>query len=156
VVITPHAAMNMTCSFGETTAKSSQAEKLIAGIRSSLNEINRGPGDGTRVLYLFWRDPWMGAATNTFIHEMLTVAGFEHCLKDQERYPELALIDLTTLNPDLVFLSSEPYPFSEKHVEEIQLLFPNAKILLVDGEMFSWYGSRMRYFANYLATLPSS
>jgi len=155
-IITPHDAMNMMCSIGEITGKSSEAEKLIEGIRNSLNEINRGLGDGKRVLYLIWRNPWMGAATNTFIHEMLTLAGFENCLKDQERYPELSLIDLTTLNPDLVFLSSEPYPFSEKHVEEIQLLFPNAKILLVDGEMFSWYGSRMRYFANYLATLPSS
>jgi ABC-type Fe3+-hydroxamate transport system substrate-binding protein len=98
----------------------------------------------------------MGAANNTFTHEMLTLAGFENCLKDRERYPELSVAELTALRPDLVFLSSEPYPFSEKHVEEIQSQVPNAKILLVDGEMFSWYGSRMRYFANYLTTLPLS
>src|SRR5690606_40944391 len=82
----------------------------------------------------------MGVATNTFIHEMLTIAGFENCLKEHNRYPELSVADLAALNPDLVFLSSEPYPFSEKHVEEIQSLLPQAGIFLVDGEMFSWYG----------------
>lgn len=155
-IITPDDAMNMMRSMGEITGKSSEAEKLIEDVRNSLNEINRGLRDGKRVLYLIWRDPWMGAATNTFIHEMLTLAGFENCLKERERYPELSVAELTALRPDLVFLSSEPYPFSEKHVKEIQSQFPNAKILLVDGEMFSWYGSRMRYFATYLATLPIS
>jgi ABC-type Fe3+-hydroxamate transport system substrate-binding protein len=155
-IITPDDAMNMMRSMGEITGKSSEAEKLIEDVRNSLNEINRGLRDGKMVLYLIWRNPWMGAATNTFIHEMLTLAGFENCLKERERYPELSVADLTTLNPDLIFLSSEPYPFSEKHIEEIQSLVPNAKILLVDGEMFSWYGSRMRLFASYLATLPLS
>jgi ABC-type Fe3+-hydroxamate transport system substrate-binding protein len=171
-IVTPADAMNMMRSIGEITGKSAEAEKLISEIQRSLDGINgwlRGPqspartpfpeafkSNRKRVLYLIWRNPWMGAANNTFTHEMLTLAGFENCLKDRERYPELSVAELTALRPDLVFLSSEPYPFSEKHVEEIQSQVPNAKILLVDGEMFSWYGSRMRYFANYLTTLPLS
>jgi hypothetical protein len=59
------------------------------------------------------------------------------------RYPEVDLPELAALNPDLVFLSSEPYPFTELHVQEIQNVLPKAKIMLVDGEMFSWYGSRL-------------
>lgn len=170
-IVTPADAMNMMRSVGEITGRATQAEKLITEIQRSLDGIkgwlrepqppekkvvlpSRASGNGKMVLYLIWRNPWMGAATNTFIHEMLTLAGFENCLSERERYPELSVVDLTTLNPDLIFLSSEPYPFSEKHIEEIQSLVPNAKILLVDGEMFSWYGSRMRHFASYLATLP--
>ncbi|MBX2969677.1 MAG: ABC transporter substrate-binding protein [Cyclobacteriaceae bacterium] len=181
-IVTPTDAINMMHSLGEITGKSTEAERLIADIQKSLDGVkgwlrepqpptrepnpsksvslhealegNGASGNGKRVLYLIWRNPWMGAAANTFIHEMLTLAGFENCLKEQERYPELSVADLVALNPDLVFLSSEPYPFSEKHIEEMQSLLPIAKILLVDGEMFSWYGSRMRYFASYLATLP--
>lgn len=182
-IVTPADAMNMMRSIGEITGRATQAEKLAGEIQHSLDGIKgwlRKPqppilepqppihdpqspkkiplpealeGNGKMVLYLIWRNPWMGAASNTFIHEMLTLAGFENCLMERERYPELSVTDLTTLNPDLIFLSSEPYPFSEKHIEEIQSQVPNAKILLVDGEMFSWYGSRMRYFASYLATL---
>lgn len=177
-IITPDDAVNMMRSIGEITGKSTEAEKLIEDIQNSLNEIKRWlrvpqppirepqkpvtplpealEGNGKQVLYLIWRNPWMGAAAHTFIHEMLTLAGFENCLKERERYPQLSVADLTALNPDLVFLSSEPYPFSERHVEEIQSLLPKAKILLVDGEMFSWYGSRMRYFARYVTTLPLS
>lgn len=155
-IITPEDAMSMMRSVGEITGKPAEAERLIDDIRSSFNGIKEFKAHEKKVLYLIWRKPWMGAATHTFIHEMLTLAGFENCLKDCERYPELSVADLTALNPDLVFLSSEPYPFSERHVEEIQSLLPKAKILLVDGEMFSWYGSRMRHFARYVTTLPLS
>jgi len=58
-----------------------------------------------------------------------------------------------------VLLSSEPYPFRDKHREELQALLPHATIRLVDGEMFSWYGSRLllapAYFQNLISELPS-
>lgn len=151
-IVTLADAMAMMKSVGEITGKPEQAKAIVNTVKSSLR--NLPVPSLKRVLYLIWRNPLMGVATNTFIHEMLTIAGFENCLKEHNRYPELSVADLAALNPDLVFLSSEPYPFSEKHVEEIQSLLPQAGIFLVDGEMFSWYGSRMRFFANYLATLP--
>jgi hypothetical protein len=62
------------------------------------------------------------------------------------RYPQISSADLQRANPELVLLSSEPYPFKKEHIREIQNLLPEAKILLTDGELWSWYGSRMKRF----------
>jgi ABC-type Fe3+-hydroxamate transport system substrate-binding protein len=95
----------------------------------------------------------MGAGQNTFIHSMLTAAGLINVLQSQPRYPRLSDSDIRTLNPEVVLLSSEPYPFREKHVVQLQALVPAAKIWLVAGDMFSWYGSRMLQFADYIEQL---
>ena len=95
----------------------------------------------------------MAAAGKTFIHEMLQHAGFDNVLKGRKRYPQLCEEDLRALNPEVVLLSSEPYPFKEEHLNELRELFPKALVQLVDGEMFSWYGSRLRYTAEYFADL---
>ena len=94
------------------------------------------------VVYFIWKDPWMAVGNNTFIDFMLNLNGFSNYFNNQSRYPE---IDLNEIYPDVdvVLLSSEPYPFKKEHFKFLQPQFPNAKILLVDGEMFSWYGSRL-------------
>ena len=104
-------------------------------------------------LYLIWKDPYIAVAANTFIHEMLGYAGFENCLAHKKRYPEIDLETMKGLDPEVVLLSSEPYPFAEKHMAELQLIFPKALIKLVDGEMFSWYGSRIALAPEYFASL---
>jgi ABC-type Fe3+-hydroxamate transport system substrate-binding protein len=101
------------------------------------------------VAYLIWKDPYMFAGQHTFIDDILRKIGLNNVI-EQSRYPELTLLELVTLNPQLVFLSSEPYPFKEKHIKEIESALPNAKVKLVDGEMFSWYGSRLVKAVNYL------
>jgi ABC-type Fe3+-hydroxamate transport system substrate-binding protein len=95
-----------------------------------------------KVAYLIWRKPYMAAGKNTFIDNILLINGMTNVIK-QDRYPTITLEQLKTLNCELILLSSEPYPFGEKHIEEIQLAIPDTKIMLVDGEMFSWYGSRL-------------
>jgi len=107
---------------------------------------------GQRVLYLIWRDPWMAAGTGTFIDTMLRQLRLENVVTEV-RYPELSVEVLRALNPAYVFLSSEPYPFREKHVDEVRSALPLAKIMLVDGEMFSWYGSRLLYAPDYFRSL---
>lgn len=94
------------------------------------------------VAYLIWKDPYMLAGRNTFIDDILQKIGLRNVISES-RYPEKDILQLAELNPQFIFLSSEPYPFKEKHIEEIQLVLPKAKIMLVDGEMFSWYGSRL-------------
>jgi len=94
------------------------------------------------VAYLIWKDPYMVAGKATFIDDILRKIGLNNVIK-QSRYPEIDISKLSTLNPQLIFLSSEPYPFKQKHIDEIQDVMPNAKVILVDGEMFSWYGSRL-------------
>lgn len=95
-----------------------------------------------KVAYLIWRKPFMAAGKNTFIDDILLLNGMANVV-ESERYPAITLEELKTTNCELVLLSSEPYPFGEKHIEEIQSAIPNAKVILVDGEMFSWYGSRL-------------
>ncbi|WP_240755220.1 helical backbone metal receptor [Pedobacter sp. SYP-B3415] len=93
-------------------------------------------------LYLIWRKPWMAAGKDTFIDSVMMHNGLYNAVAET-RYPALAVADLQRIDPELVLLSSEPFPFGEVHVAELQQILPRARIMLVDGEMFSWYGSRM-------------
>lgn len=106
------------------------------------------------VAYLIWKDPYMVAGKNTFIDDILRKIGLNNIIQ-QNRYPEITLNELQTTNCQLIFLSSEPYPFKQKHVDEIQTHLPNAKVMLVDGEMFSWYGSRLVKAVGYLFELQN-
>lgn len=109
-----------------------------------------------RVAYLIWKNPYMTVGGDTFIHSMLEKNGFENIFKDLNRYPEITIEMLEERNTDLIMLSSEPYPFRQKNVEEMQHLLPKSKIILVDGEMFSWYGSRMLHAPAYFSKLQHS
>ena len=124
---------------------------INAGFRD-LQVLALQQGIHKKVAYLIWKDPYMFAGRNTFINEILAINGLSNVITET-RYPELSLNQLESLNPELVLLSSEPYPFKEKHIQEIQERIPKAKVMLVDGEMFSWYGSRLvkavQYFFNW-------
>ena len=102
-----------------------------------------------KTAYLIWKNPYMAAGGNTFINSMLPYCGLENIYANAERYPEIDLEDLQPAKCDLLLLSSEPYPFKEKHIQEIKSQFPLLKIMSVDGEMFSWYGSRLLKAADY-------
>jgi len=106
-----------------------------------------------RAAYFIWRDPWMAAGSDTFINEMLRLAGFENVFGHWPRYPELSLEQLADAGPECVLLSSEPYPFREQHALEIKHFCPKASVQLVDGELFSWYGSRLAQSPGYLRAL---
>ena len=95
----------------------------------------------------------MWAGDGTFINDMLGHCGFENVLRGTPRYPERSLEELRALSPELILLSTEPYPFKEAHIDEIKKVLPSTEILLVDGEIFSWYGSRLLRAPKYLASL---
>lgn len=153
-VVTIDDSLAMVHQVGELTDTAQQAFDISAQIRSSFSGIEKL--SSLRTLYLIWRSPWMGAATGTFIHELMMFSGFRNCISNHSRYPELSQEDIVELNPELILLSSEPYPFQQKHLEEMRTLCPKAKIMLVDGEMFSWYGSRLQKFPAYLKSLKSA
>ncbi|RYD70058.1 MAG: hypothetical protein EOP53_26080 [Sphingobacteriales bacterium] len=135
---------------GEITGKKPQAENLLQEIKAGFSNIKKAKKP-FRTLYLIWKDPYMSIGKNTFIHHMLTdICGLQNICAVELRYPELTEEQIKSLNPELVFLSSEPYPFKETHIADLQKMLPHAKILLVDGEMFSWYGSRLKLSAEYL------
>jgi len=104
-----------------------------------------------KVAYLIWKSPYMTVGGDTFISRILEELGFENLFKNQKRYPEVQLEDLK--EADLIFLSSEPFPFKEKHISEIQEVCVNQKIMIVDGEAFSWYGTHLAKCGEYYRDL---
>jgi len=107
-----------------------------------------------RVLYFIWKDPYMAAGKDTFINSMIEGCGFSNAIEGNEtRYPKLTSEEIQNLKPDIVFLSSEPFPFDQSHIQKIQDLLPNSKIELVDGEMFSWYESHLLKAGSYFKNL---
>jgi ABC-type Fe3+-hydroxamate transport system substrate-binding protein len=90
---------------------------------------------------------------DTFINDMLHKCGFENIFSNQNRYPEINIAQLPVANCQLLLLSSEPYPFKQKHINELSLQLPGTKIILADGEFFSWYGSRLLQSPAYFTQL---
>jgi ABC-type Fe3+-hydroxamate transport system substrate-binding protein len=105
-----------------------------------------------KAAYLIWKDPFMTVGSHTFINDMMQYCGLENIFSSRDRYPKTTLEELRT-DCELILLASEPFPFKEKHLNEIRLQIPGVKIILVDGEMFSWYGSRLLKAADYFEEL---
>jgi len=126
------------------------SEQIVAQIKSKWDTITSS--EIKEVLYFIWRKPYMLAGNDTFINSILQKIGFKNLI-DQARYPDLDEVALKKLEPELVLLSSEPYPFKEKHLKEFEKLFPKAEIKIVDGEIFSWFGSRQIHCPNYIKDL---
>ncbi|MEH0155050.1 helical backbone metal receptor [Limibacter armeniacum] len=141
-------AIDMINQVGTITGKSEKAKTLTQSILSEFEQL-KGSHSSKSVLYLIWKNPYMAAGKQTFIDHMISAAGWTNVVSDT-RYPEINTLEIQQLNPDLIFLSSEPYPFKEKHINELQEQLPASKVLLVDGELFSWYGSRLLKTGQYL------
>ncbi len=107
-----------------------------------------------KVAYFIWRNPWMVAANDTYIDAILALNNFENIYQNKSRYPEVELKKIRLEgDPDLVLLSSEPYPFKEEHAFEIGRHTHHAKTIFVDGEYFSWHGSRLLKAFDYFIAL---
>lgn len=144
--------LDMIYSIGTLTGTENKATDIVAQIKtgfSGLKTRDKKPNTA----YLIWKDPYMTAGGDTFIHSMLEACGFENVYKSQRRYPQISIAELQASNCEILLLSSEPYPFGQKHIDELQQYLPDTKILLVDGEMFSWYGSRLLYAPQYFEEL---
>lgn len=139
---------------GSMTNNSSLAETMIQAIQQQFTLLEKSRVEGNpSALYLIWKDPYMSVGGDTFISDMMERCGFVNIMKHETRYPLISSERYQQIQPDYIFLSSEPYPFKQKHVHEVSLLFPNSKIVLVDGEMFSWYGKRLLFSPSYFIGL---
>jgi ABC-type Fe3+-hydroxamate transport system substrate-binding protein len=142
-------AYDMMQQLGIITGREQQADDILTAIRAQFAAYHYPRPATHSCAYFIWRKPYMGVGSGTFIHAMLECAGYRNVLADMDRYPELSPERLGELAPDYIFLSSEPYAFGEKHFDEFKAMSPNSKVILVDGEIFSWYGSRLRYAPAY-------
>ncbi len=127
---------------GIITGKQQSANEIILQVKEGFAKLPT-PDSRLRTAYLIWQNPYMTVGGDTFINSMLEIAGLQNIYADKTRYPEITIDELRAANCQLLLLSSEPYPFKQKHINELQILMPNTKIVLADGEMFSWYGSRL-------------
>lgn len=155
-------AYDMIRQIGIITGKEKKAAAIIQKTAEGFAQLQE-QCKGTppkNCVYLIWKDPYMTIGSDTFIHDMLGYCTFNNLFASASRYPETSVEALQILSPELILLSSEPYPFSGKHMEALQHLLPAARIELVDGEMFSWYGSRLMqapaYFCGLLNRINSS
>jgi ABC-type Fe3+-hydroxamate transport system substrate-binding protein len=145
-------ALEMIKSVGQMVNKKVESLNLSKNIQQIFDGIIVNENDLKSTLYFIWHNPNMLAGNETFINEMLKYCGLKNLI-EENRYPEFSDPELKTLLPEVVLLSSEPYPFKEKHIKNFQEIWPKAKIKLVDGEMFSWYGSRLLRAASYFQNL---
>lgn len=146
-------AYEMISSLGEIAGKQKEAEQLVKNIVNNFSGLDVAKFTGKKVAYFIWYNPFMVAAQDTFINHILGRLGMINVFSYLERYPEVIASQVKSVDPDYIFLSSEPFPFKEKHIEELQQICPNAEVILVDGEMFSWYGSRLLQAPKYFNSL---
>jgi ABC-type Fe3+-hydroxamate transport system substrate-binding protein len=147
-------ALQMIADLGKITQETEKANS----IKQSIDEQLSAPifNKKRKAVYLIWKSPFMTIGGDTFIDSMMYKAGFENTFHHLSRYPEIEIENIANSDCEFVLLSSEPYPFSQKHVAELQIVLPDKKIIIVDGEMFSWYGSRMLKSAAYFKELSEA
>lgn len=126
---------------GEKLGARQKAKTLIEKINQRLYQHPDEPA--LRTAYFIWKDPWMTVGGDTYIHDVMDHWNLQNIFAQHTRYPNIPLETLPDFKPELILLSSEPYPFKEKHLAEIQQVCPDTRVLLVEGEWFSWYGSGM-------------
>lgn len=147
-------ALTMIRSIGKLTRTQEKAAAIASDISVSFDALAGHAFSRKQALYLIWKSPYMAAGRNTFIQYMLDQAGFDNVLDDPlSRYPELSASQIDNHAPEVILLSSEPFPFKGKHTDEVRQRFPDAEVIEVDGELFSWYGSRLRHSAAYFKQL---
>ncbi len=138
--------LQMILDFGKLFNKRIEAQKWFDKINFAYHDFQNFIKDKPtqKVAYFIWKNPHMVAGKDTFINTLLALNHFENIYKEKGRYPEVELKKIRLEgDPDLVFLSSEPYPFKDQDAFEIGRFTHHAKTIFVDGEMFSWYGTRL-------------
>jgi ABC-type Fe3+-hydroxamate transport system substrate-binding protein len=170
-------ALQMMKELGRITGKEKNADNITTRIKASFENFSTElsqigfplaarpsrtgePGEYIlKAAYLIWRNPYLTVGGDTFINDMMHHCKLSNIFESRTRYPEIKIEQLRSIEDagrrkcELLLLSSEPFPFSDKHRSELQLVLPGTKIILVDGEMFSWYGSRLLHAPAYFRKL---
>lgn len=133
--------------------KETEAEKIIQDISEKQSQFTKNISyrKQRKTLYLIWKNPYMAAGRDSFINSLLLLNHLDNVMPLESRYPEIE--EKQWQEAEVILLSSEPYPFKTNDVDELQEKFPQKKILLADGEYFSWYGSRLQKAFDYFQTL---
>lgn len=150
-------ALQMICEIGIITGKEKTARSIIRQIENDFwdfqSQLHKYTPKKYRTAYLIWKNPYMAAGAGTFINDMMNLNGMENVFAAGERYPATDCNELKEKNTELILLSSEPYPFKQDHINELRNTLRGTKVIAVDGEIFSWYGSHMLRATAYFQQL---
>ncbi|MBI1305609.1 MAG: ABC transporter substrate-binding protein [Bacteroidetes bacterium] len=146
--------VEMIRSVAQMVGKEAESKEMISRIESGINRLITEKPKTKSCIYLIWNQPMMAVGTETYINDVLRLGGFENRIQ-VSRYPEISDAEIAQLNPDEILLSTEPFPFKEEHVAEFQKRFLASKVRLIDAEIISWYGSRMKSLPDYLLEFRS-
>jgi ABC-type Fe3+-hydroxamate transport system substrate-binding protein len=146
-------ALNMIADIGQLTNRIDLSQQLIEKINIGFNSFQNQKKANYRTCYLIWKEPYMSIGGDTFIHDMMLKAGLDNIFGHLTRYPTITIDEIISNKPDLLLLSSEPYPFKNQHINELRNVLPNTKICLVDGIPFSWYGDMIQHSPLYFKEL---
>lgn len=151
-------ALEMILRVGKLTHKQQAAEAICNNIKTGFENLQYAQLNTQRIptAYLIWKDPYMTVGGDTYIHDMMQHAGFQNIFANKTRYPEVSITAIQQSNCQLLLLSSEPYPFKESHLKEWKEHLPGIQVKLVNGEMFSWYGSMLMDAPHYFEKLLTS
>lgn len=144
-------SLEMIAMLSDVLGKLKESQSLIEEIQKGIGKLSKASGES--VAYFIWRKPYMVAASNTYIDDVLLTLGFTNAFREDSRYPVVNSEQIASTKPDIIFLSSEPYPYVEKHIQELANLCPNAYVILVDGASFSWSGPRLLHAMDYFSEL---
>lgn len=144
-------AFEMMKDIGGLVGRPEKTEEITQNINQQFDLVKKSAFD-INIAYCIWKSPWMWAGADTFISSMLGYGGFRNIIQ-KNRYPEIEVSEIVKDEPDFIFLSSEPFPFQSQHIQELKEEFPHTNFIIVDGEIFSWYGSRMLKAPEYFNSL---
>jgi len=139
-------ALNLIEVLGNILNRRTEASYIIDRINFRYAEFTARikNSDSYKVAYFIWANPWMVAGGKTFINDMLRICRFKNAYEKKERYPEINIkIIKITAKPDVFLFSSEPHDFTDEEVYEVLRRSKKTLTVYVDGEYFSWYGSRL-------------
>ncbi|WP_454719632.1 MULTISPECIES: helical backbone metal receptor [Cupriavidus] len=157
---------------GGIFGREAEAAALCGALAAVLAEAGSRRWPARRVLYAIWQDPWMTVSRDTYISRMLALVNWQtwpaaraapqacvdgDCARPNApdtRYPSFRWSDALVRELDLVLLSTEPYRFTEAHADALERQL-GREVLLADGEMVSWYGSRAVDGVRYLMDLAA-
>ncbi|HTF90548.1 MAG TPA: helical backbone metal receptor [Planctomycetota bacterium] len=152
------ATAEMVRSIGAALERPEDAERIASDIEARTRRVVANARGKTLVTwaYLIWRKPWMSVNRDTFVSALLDQAGGKNVFADSaERYPTIEVSDLIAKAPQVVFLCTEPFPFKDKHRDELASLtgFDHERFVIADGELLSWHGSRTPRGIDYAESL---
>lgn len=144
-------AVEMIESIARLTGRSGDGRELCDAVTRAFTQLEAF--DPLRTVYLIWHEPYMTVGNDTFIHDVMTRGGFDNVFGRKRRYPTVDEATLIDADLDVVLLPNEPFPFGEEHVASFEEMLPKTTVRLVDGQLFSWYGSRLLHTPGYLRRL---